>query len=535
MNIVLIGAKGCGKTTIGKLLAKELIFPFIDIDSVIEEIYFDRFGEKLSFREIYKKIGSDNFRQLEKDASEKISNTDWSVISTGGGSFLNPEIRYLLRKNAIVIFIYVKFDILWQRIKKDGIPAYLIDKENPESDFEKRVKYIEEVLMPFSDFIIDCSYLSNSEIITNILENLTNHFMLKMTSPNTLGEIIRVTTFGESHGKALGAVIDGLKPDISIDIDVIQKELNRRKPGQSKITTPRNEEDKVEILSGIFEGKTTGTPIAMVVYNKDQDSSKYENLKDIFRPGHADFTFFKKFGIRDHRGGGRSSGRETIGRVLSGSIAKSILENKGINIIAHTIEIHNIKATKKDYSFIEQNSVRTADREVASLMEEEILKAKKEGDSVGGIVQLEIKGVPAGIGDPIFGKLDARLSMALFSIGAVKGIEFGDGFELARMKASEANDQMDKNGFKTNRSGGILGGISTGEDIIIKIAVKPTPSISKEQMTVDIQNNERIIKIEGRHDPCIVPRIIPVVESMAALVILDALMIQEKIKQVDLL
>ncbi|OHD19341.1 MAG: chorismate synthase [Spirochaetes bacterium GWD1_27_9] len=350
-----------------------------------------------------------------------------------------------------------------------------------------------------------------------------------MYSPSTIGEVIRVTTFGESHGKALGVVIDGLKSGIEINEADIQKELDRRKPGQSSVTTSRGEDDKIKILSGVFEGKTTGCPIAMIVENKDMDSSKYDNLKEIFRPGHADFTFFKKFGFRDHRGGGRSSGRETLSRVAAGGIAKKLLEEKGIKIIAYTLSIGDIKIEKIDYDIIEKNPIRTCDIDAAKKMEELIVDLKKKGESIGGMVQLEIKGLPAGIGDPVFAKLDARLGGALLSIGSVKGVEFGLGFEFAKLVGSQSNDFMKDKKFSTNNAGGILGGISSGDDIIIRLVVKPTPSVSLEQDTITKDGQNTKIVIHGRHDPCIIPRIIPVVESMASLVLLDAIAIQEKL------
>jgi chorismate synthase len=286
----------------------------------------------------------------------------------------------------------------------------------------------------------------------------------------------------------------------------------------------------VRILSGVFDGKTTGTPVCIVVFNEDKDSSKYDEIRELFRPGHADFTFWKKYGIRDHRGGGRSSGRETAARVAAGAIAKKILSEKGIEIIAYAEEIAGIKGSIVDFGYIEKNPVRAADPEAEPLMEAAIRKARTEGDSVGGIVRLIVKNVPHGLGDPVFYKLDARLGMAFFSIGAVKGVEIGSGFESSRVRGSMNNDQIENGQFLTNNAGGILGGISTGQDITARIAVKPTPSIHKAQKTVDTEGHNRTIEIEGRHDPCIVPRIIPVVESMTALVILDALEIQSRIK-----
>jgi chorismate synthase len=296
------------------------------------------------------------------------------------------------------------------------------------------------------------------------------------------------------------------------------------------VTTPRNEADRVRILSGVFEGRTTGAPLAMIVENRDQDSSKYDNLRDIFRPGHADYTFNRKFGIRDHRGGGRSSGRETIGRVAAGALALQILRDRGVTICAWADEVAGIAGTKVEESFIEKNPVRAADPVAAPLMEKAILDAAAAHDSVGGVVRVRISGVPAGLGDPVFAKLDARLAAAVFSLGAVKGFEVGSGFGSAGMKGSEHNDAMNTAGFAGNHAGGILGGISTGADILLRIAVKPTPSIFQPQQTVDLRGEAVEIEIAGRHDPCIVPRIIPVIESMCALVLLDALAIQQHLQ-----
>ena len=349
-------------------------------------------------------------------------------------------------------------------------------------------------------------------------------------SANTFGENFRVTTFGESHGRAVGVVIDGVPSKLKISVEAIQKELNRRKPGQSAITTQREEEDKVEILSGVFDGKTTGTPICLLVWNKDQRSSDYDELKDVLRPGHAGFTYLAKYGIYDYRGGGRSSGRETIGRVAAGAVAKIILAKNKIQIIGYTKEIAGIEAKDIDYAQIEKNAVRCADANAAKKMEKKILEAMKSGDSVGGIVEVKISGCPAGLGNPVFDKLEADLAKAMLSIPAVKGFEIGSGFQSAKMLGSEHNDEFyfDKRknriSTKTNFAGGVLGGISTGEDIVFRIAVKPTSSISKLQRTVDDRGVKNKIKIEGRHDPCICPRIVPVAEAMAGVVIVDHLL-----------
>ncbi len=347
-------------------------------------------------------------------------------------------------------------------------------------------------------------------------------------SGNTFGKLFRVTSFGESHGKAVGCVIDGCPAGMELDEADIQKELDRRKPGQSAVTTQRREDDVCEIISGTFEGKTTGAPIAIIVHNKGADPSKYIPIKDLFRPGQADLAYFLKYGFRDFRGGGRASGRETIARVAAGAVAKKILAKEGIRILAHTVEIANIHAKKFDEGEIEGNSVRCADANAAKKMEKAILNSKRQGNSVGGVVEIIARGIPAGLGEPVFEKLDAEIAKALMGIGAVKGIEIGAGFAAAKLTGKENNDEIfSANGkirFRSNNAGGILGGISTGADIIARIAVKPTPSISIEQGTIDEKLNARKIRIEGMHDPCICPRIVPVAEAMLALVLADMLL-----------
>jgi chorismate synthase len=354
---------------------------------------------------------------------------------------------------------------------------------------------------------------------------------------NSFGSLFKITTFGESHGKAVGVLIDGVKPNVKISTIEIQRELSRRRPGQSKVTTPRNETDQVEILSGVFNGKTLGTPICMLIRNKDQDSKAYDGIKDLLRPGHAGFTYLAKFGIQDYRGGGRASGRETAGRVAAGAFAKQILSRMGIKIIAYTKQIGDIQINKVDFDEIENNSVRCPDASAAKKMENKILAIQKKGDSLGGVVEAIVRNCPAGLGDPVFDKLEADLAKALMSIPAVKGFEIGSGFQSVKMKGSEHNDRFFKEKksnhirTKTNFSGGILGGISTGEDIIIRIAVKPTSSIAIPQSTVDSNGKKKIIKTKGRHDPCICPRVVPVVESMIALVLADHLMRQKLLKR----
>ncbi|MDH7510175.1 MAG: chorismate synthase [Methanolinea sp.] len=319
---------------------------------------------------------------------------------------------------------------------------------------------------------------------------------------NTFGRNFRVTTFGESHGPALGAVIDGCPPGVEISEDDINRALERRRPGIHPFSTRRKEEDRVRILSGVFMGRTTGTPLCLLIRNTDARSSDYEALADFFRPGHADYTYQVKYGVRDFRGGGRSSGRETVARVAAGAVAEKILSGRGIAIRSRVLAVHG--------------AVLPED------MEREIADAARSGDSVGGVIEVTATGCPAGLGDPVFAKLDALIAMAMMSIGAVKGVEIGDGFAAARMRGSEHNDQMDGSGFLSNHAGGILGGISTGAEIVVRIAVKPTPSIFREQRTIDTAGRERTISVTGRHDACIVPRIGPVAEAMLALVLADA-------------
>lgn len=342
--------------------------------------------------------------------------------------------------------------------------------------------------------------------------------------------MFRIATWGESHGRAVGVVVDGLPAGLPFSEADIQKELDRRRPGQSEVSTPRHEADRVEILSGIFEGMSTGTPVSMLVWNSDVRSSAYDAIKDTPRPGHADFTYMDRYGMRDHRGGGRSSARETIGRVAGGALAKLLLSRFGIQIVGHVLELGTIRANPLPFEEIlknvEKTPVRCADLEAAGKMLEKVTAIRQEGDSIGGIVELIIKGVPAGLGEPVFDRLDADLAKALMSIPAVKGFEIGAGFEAARLLGSQMNDPFRVVGGKvtspSNNAGGILGGISTGLDIVCRAAVKPTPSIGKLQQTIDLKTLENTeITIKGRHDPTILPRIVPVAEAMAALVLAD--------------
>lgn len=352
---------------------------------------------------------------------------------------------------------------------------------------------------------------------------------------NTLGTLFKITSFGESHGPAIGVVIDGCPSQIEIDIDFIQAELNKRRPGQSNITTSRNETDQVEILSGVFEGKSTGAPITLLIKNKDSNPSDYEHLKDIYRPSHADFTYHNKYGIRDYRGGGRSSARITAGWVAAGAVAKLLLKKYLISITAYVKQIHQIALTipyaELNFDEIEKNKVRCPHPETAVLMEQEILRAKNEGDSLGGIISCVIANCPVGLGEPIFDKLNAKLAQAIMSINAVKGIQFGEGFNSVNFKGSELNDAFINNEGKTststNHSGGIQGGISNGEDIYFETAFKPTATILKLQHTVDTDGNKTTLEAKGRHDPCVLPRAVPIVEAMSALVLADSVLLQK--------
>ena len=351
---------------------------------------------------------------------------------------------------------------------------------------------------------------------------------------NSFGQLFKITTFGESHGPAIGVVIDGVPPKLHLTESDIQKDLDRRRPGQSTITTQRKESDKAEILSGVFEGQTTGAPLAILIRNEDARSKDYDNVKFVFRPGHADYSYFAKYGIRDYRGGGRSSGRETAARVAAGAIAKKILAKHNIQIIVYTLAVGDIVAQKIDYSVIEQNMVRSADPVAAEKMVAKIEEARKNGDSLGAILQCVVKGVPAGLGDPCFDKLNARLAHALMSIAAVKGVEFGDGFAVSQLTGSVNNDRFvlkgQKIGTATNHTGGIIGGISTGEDINMRMALKPPSSISKPQKTLDENMQEVEVVVKGRHDPCLAPRVVPVAEAMIALTLVDTMMLQKAIQ-----
>lgn len=346
---------------------------------------------------------------------------------------------------------------------------------------------------------------------------------------NSFGNIFRLTSFGESHGKGIGGVIDGFPAGINIDLDFVQTELNRRRPGQSLLTTARQEPDQVEFLSGIFEGKSTGCPIGFVVWNKNQHSDDYNNLKNVYRPSHADFTYKTKYGIRDHRGGGRSSARETISRVVGGALAKLALRQLGISITAYTSQVGHIKLddnyTAYDLSLVESNDVRCPDPIKAQEMETYIKQIKAEGDTIGGVITCVIKGCPIGLGQPVFGKLHAALGGAMLSINAAKAFEYGDGFKGLKMKGSEQNDVFYNNSgrieTRTNHSGGIQGGISNGEDIYFRVAFKPVATVLMEQHTVNIDGLDTTLKARGRHDPCVLPRAVPIVEAMAAMTILD--------------
>lgn len=369
---------------------------------------------------------------------------------------------------------------------------------------------------------------------------------------NTFGNIFTLTTFGESHGEAVGGVVDGMPAGIDIDMDFIQQELDRRRPGQSHITTGRHEADRVELLSGIFEGKSTGCPIGFMVHNTNQHSQDYENMRCLFRPSHADYTYYQKYGLRDHRGGGRSSARITISRCVGGALAKLVLRQLGISVQAYTSQVGNI-VLERDYhlydlSQAENNIVRCPDEEKAQEMEELISKMKVDGDTIGGIITCVIKGCPVGLGEPEFGKLHAQLGAAMLSINAVKGFEYGEGFGGVSARGSEQNDVFEQTPLslqdaekgssslcskittRTNHSGGIQGGISNGQDIYFRVAFKPVATLLREQDTVDLESTPTTLMARGRHDPCVLPRAVPIVEAMAAMVILDAYLLNRTVK-----
>lgn len=346
---------------------------------------------------------------------------------------------------------------------------------------------------------------------------------------NSIGKLFTFTSFGESHGKGIGGIIDGCPPGIDLDEAFVQQELDRRRPGQSRIATPRKEADQVEFLSGIFEGKTTGTPIAFLIRNENQHSHDYDHMKDLYRPSHADYTYEQKYGIRDHRGGGRSSARETAARVVAGAVAKLALRQLGVQINAYTSQVGPYAMTlsheQVDLTTIEDNIVRCPEPKVAEQMIEYITQLKKAGDSTGGTITCVIKGVPAGWGEPVFDKLQARLAFAMLSINASHGFDYGKGFEGVALKGSELNDAFVSDGStistRTNNSGGIQGGISNGQDIYFRVLFKPVATISQRQDTVDRNLNETELKARGRHDPCVLPRAVPIVEAMAAMTLLD--------------
>ena len=355
---------------------------------------------------------------------------------------------------------------------------------------------------------------------------------------NKFGTLFTLTSFGESHGVAIGGVIDGMPAGIAVDMDFIQRELDRRKPGQSSIVTQRKESDKVEILSGVFEGVTTGTSIGFVVYNTNMRSKDYENLRNIYRPSHADYTYSQHYGVRDHRGGGRSSARETIARVVAGAFAKLALKELGVNVTAYTSQVGNIELDRDykryDFSLIETNAVRCPDVEAAERMSELIAEVKREGDTIGGVITCVAGGVPAGWGEPVFDKLHAKLGNAMLGINAVKGFEYGMGFAGVANRGSQMNDVfVCDNGnvsTKTNNSGGIQGGVSNGEDIYFRVAFKPVATLLQPIDTIDVEGNKISVTAEGRHDPCVLPRAVPVVEAMAAMVLLDSYLLSKTVR-----
>lgn len=355
---------------------------------------------------------------------------------------------------------------------------------------------------------------------------------------NSFGKLFRITTFGESHGQGIGVIIDGCPAGLDLDLSFIQEQLDKRKPGQSKITTQRREADEFQILSGVFEGKSTGTPISMVIWNKDAKSKDYSHIATKFRPSHADFTYQEKYGLRDYRGGGRSSARETAARVAAGAVAMQFLQLQGIEVHSYVSQVGDLKLnashTELDLTKIEDNIVRCPDPETAKAMIELIDATRKEGDSIGGVITGVLTGVPVGLGEPVFDKLHAVLGSAMLGINAVKGFEYGSGFDGVKMKGSDHNDVFEKKDGKvittTNYSGGIQGGISNGQDIYFRVAFKPVATIMKDQQSLDQEGNPAVVKGKGRHDPCVVPRAVPIVDAMSALVLADCLLLNKSAK-----
>lgn len=345
------------------------------------------------------------------------------------------------------------------------------------------------------------------------------------------GRILRVATFGESHGVGLGVVVEGVPAGLELLESQIQAELDKRRPGTSTQVSPRREPDHVEILSGLADGKTLGTPIAMLVRNQDARSKDYGELAKVFRPGHADYTYWRKYGTPPQPGGGRASGRETLSRVAAGAVARAMLEPLGVRFAAYTVALGKVRAKRIDRGFAMANPLRAADPDLADAMLQEVKEAREAGDSVGGVVEVVVENAPAGLGEPVFDKLDALLGGAMFSIGGVKGVEIGAGFAAAGRRGSENNDQMGAEGFLSNHAGGILGGISSGQPIVMRLAIKPTPSISREQSSQTLEGDPTVISIKGRHDPCLCPRVAPVAEAMAALVIADVWLMQRALER----
>ncbi len=347
---------------------------------------------------------------------------------------------------------------------------------------------------------------------------------------NTFGTIFRITTWGESHGPALGVVIDGCPPGLTLSAEDIDKELAWRRARDTRVSTSRREPDLAEILSGVFEGRTTGTPISLVIHNRDVDSNAYEHIWNLFRPGHADYTYWEKYGIRDRRGGGRASGRETVARVAAGAVAKKVLDQHNITVLAYTLALGGIRAQKLDFDEIYKNSLFCPDPDAVPRIMQRLQEVKEAGDSVGGVVEIRAQGCPAGLGEPVFAKLDAMLAAALMGIGAVKGVEIGSGFAASDMLGSENNDPLSPEGFLSNNAGGILGGISNGDEIVARVAVKPIPSIEKEQQTITEDGEVTTLSVKGRHDVSAIPRIVPVCTAMVRLVLADMLLQQKAIR-----
>jgi len=537
MHVVLAGPKGSGKSTVGVRLAGLLDLPFAETDNWIEERAEREIGRRRGCRALLRAEGEASFRNREREAvADGLRRAPPSVVATGGQTLLDPESRRALRAAGLLVWLEADPALLWPRAAASGLPAYLAGSPDPAAEFARRAALLAEAARPCADVVARVAGLGPAEAAEAVRGALAAEWAVRLRAPNTLGEAFRLTTFGESHGPAVGGVLDGLPPGLPLDARRVQEALDRRRPGRGDLASGRNEPDRIRILSGVLDGRALGTPVAFVIDNVDARPGDYAALAGVWRPGHADFGFWAKFGLADGRGGGRGSGRETAARVAGGAMALRALAARGVSVAAWTESIAGIRSRARGPGQAGLNPVRCPDPRTAARMEEAVRAAREAGDSVGGVVAVEATGVPPGWGDPVFGKLDARLAGALMSIGGVKGVEVGAGFAAARRRGSRNNDPLrpgpeaGRPRFGSNHAGGVLGGVSTGQPIRLRLAVKPTPSIGLPQRTVDAGGGAREIRIGGRHDPCLVPRLVPVAEAMAALALLDAALLQDRLR-----